>query len=498
MLTERVYLLIETAIVAVVGAALAAGWVIWRRKRPRPRAMKEYARDLVENPEYHEQAWEEHEQFIRAMEAARAATPRAPEEFPRLIADLLTHDKRRVFVAEIHLEKVAAAAEQLLLAALKDPRATWTRDDFQSVDSAPAERVAGLLARIPSRALGDRIGHLADHPEWHVRRLAAKARAALGRADDLPFILSRLSQQCEYTQEGVELAIGKGWAEPAFIDGVREWAERTALDDSLPFSMWAIKFYSEDGGSAAVDVLRSPRVLSISNNPTVHAALRQLNPPGLRQEPEVVKPLLDKALASPEPWPWNCVFGPALRALASSDPDAAARVAEEHLERPESPHHRDAIDFLREAAGLPKLHAIRPPAGMALTDAERRLVDDLVDCVIVDSEVGNGGLSQYFFNSTGGEWPSHVRALRAIGFEKGAAAVEEASRLINPEGASLERGKRIEQYAALSERQERRLDELSKLFYSDAPWLRYMLRHKELFVRVRKARREAGLDEADE
>ena len=45
----------------------------------------------------------------------------------------------------------------------------------------------------------------------------------------------------------------------------------------------------------------------------------------------------------------------------------------------------------------------------------------------------------------------------------------------------------------MSERKEKRLDELSGLFSSDAPRLRFMLRHKELFVRVRKARLEAGL-----
>ncbi|HVL14642.1 MAG TPA: DUF4375 domain-containing protein [Gemmata sp.] len=458
--------------------------------------MKEFARDLVEHPDYHAAVSEEHERFVQALDAARAATPRSPTEFPRLIDDLLSHDKRRVNVAEIHLEKVAAAAEELLLAALDDPRATWTRDD--DIESASAERVVRLLARIPSRALGDRIGHLADHPDWRVRHLAANARAALGRADDLPFVLGKLAEQCNYTQEGVELSIKQGWAEPAFITGLREWAERTALNDSLPFSLWAVSFYAERGGQAAVEALRSPRVLSVSNNRTVHVALEQLNRRGVRVEPEVVRPLLDKALASPETWPWNCVFGPALRALAASEPDAAARLAEEHLDRPESPHHRDATEFLREAAGLPEPYAVEPPAGMDLTDDERGLVTALSDCVIVYGEVCNGGLSQYFFNSSGSEWPRHVAALRAIGFEQGAAAVEEASRLIHADGASLDRDDRIAQYAALPDRREKRLDELSRLFWSYAPRVRFMLQHKALFARIREARLEAGFDKDGE
>jgi hypothetical protein len=42
-------------------------------------------------------------------------------EFPRLIDDLLSKDRRRVTLAEIRLEKVAPAAEELLLAAWDDP-----------------------------------------------------------------------------------------------------------------------------------------------------------------------------------------------------------------------------------------------------------------------------------------------------------------------------------------------------------------------------------------
>jgi hypothetical protein len=457
--------------------------------------MKQFARDLVEHPDYAEQLGEEMDRLGRALDDARAAPPPTPAEIPGLIDDLLSDDCLRSRAADTRLGKVAATAEPLLLAALDDPRATWVRaDGVDSFDGAPAERLVRLLATLPSHALGDRIGHLADHPDWRVSNPAVKARTALGRAADLPFVLGKLAEQSTDAQEGVELSIKQGWAEPAFVEGVRAWAERTALDGSLPFSYWAVGFYAEHGGPAAVEALRSPTVLSVSNNRTVHAALAQLNRRGVRVEPEVVRPLLDKALACPETWPWNCVFGPALRALAASDPAAAARVAGDHLDRPESPHHDTATEFLRESAGLPMPFAVDPHAGMALTDDERELVAALSDCELVYGEVCNGGLSQYFFNSAGGEWRRHAAALRAIGFEAGAAAVEEASRLIHPDGVSPDRTERITQYAALTERKEKRLDELSRLFYSDAPRVRFMLRHRELFVRIRQARSEAGLD----
>jgi Domain of unknown function (DUF4375) len=490
--------LLELIILVVAALTFLTVWAGWRRIRRLPRAMKQFARDLLANPEYYEQIDEEHEKLIHAQDEAELAPPPSPAEFPTLIDDLLSHDSRRVRVAKIRLEKVAAEAEPILLAALDHPSATWTTDDTLWFDSSPAGRVVSLLAKIPSRVLGQRIGHLASHPNWQVHGVAIKARVALGRADDLPFVLSRLAEQCKYAQEGVELAIEKGWAEPEFIVGVREWAEQTTQDESRPFSYWAVGFYAEHGGLSAIEFLQSPRVLSVQNNRTVQAALEQLNCRGVRIEAVVVRPLLDKSLALPKTWPWNCVFRLALRALAMSDLEEATRLAEGQIDSPEKPYLSDATDFLREIGGLPQPWEIEPPDGLELTEDERGLLNDLAYCSVVFGQVRNGGLSQYFFNSYGDQWPRDVRALRTIGFEQGAAAVEQASRLIHPTGASIERNERIAQYARLSERAEKRLDELSRLFYTDVPILRFMQRHKALFTRVRQARLEAGLDKTGE
>lgn len=476
----------------LVAAALAVVWAAWKRLSPRPRAMKQYARSLVADPDAHRELDEEYERRYALRTAALRAAENAPlltsAELPGVIADLLGTDSIRSDAAEIRIKKVLAAAEPQLLAAFDAPQATWDREkDDPGTRHAPAERVADLLAGLPSRALGDRIGHLADHPNWYVSNPATKARAALGRADQLPFVLERLAKQSEPAQKGVELAIERGWAEPAFLDGVRVWAERSALDPALPFSYWAVGFYARHGGPAALEALSSSQVLSVTNDRTVHAALEQLNRHHVRLDSRVVRPLLDAALTRTTVWPWNCTFGPALRALAVTEPGAALRVAEERLDRPDEPCHREAIEFIRNTAGLPELYDLEPPAGMELTEDERTVLGHLADCVDLYGEICNGGLSQYFFNSTGNGWRRHAAALRAIGFEAGAAAVEEAARVVHPDGASTDRGTRIAQYAALSERQEKRLDKLSRLFWSDAPRLRFMLRHRDLFARLRAA-----------
>jgi hypothetical protein len=456
--------------------------------------MKQYAQALVENPEEERRAYEEHMRLIAKMDEARDALPPTPDEFPRLIDDLLSDDPFRVRPARKRLEKVTVAAEKLLLAALDDPRATWIeeKNEVCEFSSSPAKRIVRLLDSIPSRALGERIGHLADDPRWQVANPAITARLALGRAADLSFAFTKIVDEPTPASEGVERSITMGWAEPAFVKGLIEWAERTTLDASMPFSYWAVRFYVKHGGPAALEALQSPHMLSVENDRNVHAVLDQLNRHGVRLAGEVVRPLLDKVLANPDLWPWKCMFENVLRALATTDPNSATRIADEYLDGSVSGFRDGAAEFLREAAALPR-YEVRPPEGMELTGAERGLIEALVECEEVFGEVGNGGLSQYFFNSTANRRPQHTAALQAIGFEAGAAALEEASRLIHPKGASLNREERITQYAALPNRTEKRLDKLSELFWTPAPRLRFMLRHKDLFARIRTARRAAGL-----
>ena len=234
------------------------------------------------------------------------------------------------------------------------------------------------------------------------------------------------------------MALREGWAEPAFSDEL-EKGPSGLPSRFAPVLLLGRRVLRERGGPAADEALRSPLVLSVSNNRSVHAALEQLNRLGVRLEPGWSSRYSTRRSRARKPGPGPGCFGPALRMLAASDPDGAARLAETHVDRPESPHHREAVKFLRESAGLPMPYAVEPPAVMALTDAERGLLEDLVDCWLVYAEVCNGGLSQYFFNSSGDEWPRHVEALCAIGFEEGAAAIEDAARLIHPDGANLKR-----------------------------------------------------------
>jgi hypothetical protein len=470
---------------------LGAVAIVRLRGRRKPRAMKMMARRLVSDPEYARSVSSRLAARAEAMDVAQAAPPPPYEAIPTLVQQLLCADTLEHDVARVHLEKVKIEAESALLAAFDDPRCTWKREGSHAMDSAPAERVANLLQSIPSRALGERLAELVDHSEWHVYSKAVQARAALGRPDLVPFVIQQMeagSIRQSSAEKGVALAIRHGWAQPGFIEELFAWAKETTLNPAKKHSAWAVKFFAEHGGVAAIEALQSPDVLSLENNRTIHFALEELNQRSIAVEPTLLNRFIEKSLASATQWPWQCVFRPALKSLALTHPSQALGIAESQIDNDHEQFSRAAVDFAREWHGLPETWRIDPLAAEMLSVEDRAIVARLVTCRSVFAEVANGGLSQYFFNTSGDEWPRAVEALRAIGFPEGAEALERAARIVHPDGASTNRDVRMGQYARLSEAAEAKLDEFDSLFWKadDPVTLRYMLRHRDLFQRLRE------------
>ncbi len=467
-----------------------------------PRAIKTLARRLSNEPDFGRSTSETLAKRSETLRTAETAPPPSASELPELMNQLLVNDELLNKVAMIRLAKAGGSAEELLLATLEDPRCTWDRKGLSDLTNTPWERVARQLLGIPSRRLGERVETLVDNPAWQIHSIAVQARVSLGRKELVPWVLSQLAAgdvRQDYAEKGVDMAMAEGWAEPEFVQRVLEWSKAATLDKSRKFSAWAVGFYARNGGAEAIGTLQSPEVLSLENNRTIHFVLDQLNENRVRVPEATLRPLIEKSLRS-ETWPWPHVFRPALDALAISDREAALALAESQLSRTDGPYAFGAITFIRKSNGLPRGWELIPPKGMALSEGEMKILEDLAICSDVFGEVGNGGLSQYFFNSTGDNWPTAVQSLERIGHSEGSRALSEAAHLVHPDGASTDRNVRIKQYANLSAKNEKRFDELDPVFWSkttDRVELRYMLKHKELFARLKAARLAAGIDKVE-
>lgn len=480
-------------------------WLAKRWKKPSgERAMKTFAKRVTSDPAFARSLSAELSERGRAIDEARQAPPPTDAEIPKLVEDLLSNHKLAADVADIRLEKAGLRAESALVKAMQSRKCTWVRSGTHSLDSAPAERVANRLWSMKSRKLGELIGNLWDHKDWRVLTMAIPARAAMGRAELADWMISVLgsddenaSIRHEAIEKGVERAIEMGWAEPELLRRLLEWAKADVFGTGDP-EAWAVKFYLDHGGPGAQESLLQPEVLSIDNNRTIWWVLIEFNKRGVRVPSEWLRPLIARSLLPEQPWPWPHVWKDAMIALAVAEPEEARRMAEAILDSDTHARKNDAAEFLRKHHKLPKTWYCNPDPAMRLTLAEQEVLGHVSNITEAVGQIENGGLSQYFFNSSGDNWRRDARSFRVIGDTQTADTLEKAAFMLDPAGASLNSGERRRQYAALSTEREKELESLPCGDH-EVLCLRYMIRHADLFQRVEAARvaREAKEEHRD-
>ncbi len=437
------------------------------------------------------------------IDEANSAPPPTAEEIPQLIDDLLNSDDDLHRPATIRLRKAGEIIVPFLTRALDDPRSTWTRPDNHVMSDSPMERIWNLLWPLRPRLLGERFGHLWNDADWRIFTKTIRARAAIGNAELVPWVLQLLADETHENAhmrrdavcEGLDLAIGGGWADAALIDAIVDWARENIISHNGHPLKWSIALLVSQRRDEAIALLLSEKILSLDNTRNIHFVLDELCQQQITIPAAVVRPMLDKALSATE-WPWKCTFDSALRALDRTEPKEAFELAESVLATKK--HGRIALKYLYDARGLPAAHHTDPPEDMELSEEERRYITHLSNVGEATGQIGNGGLSQYFFNSSGENWRRDQASFIAVGYPEGNEALERAAFMLAADGASLEGKVRIKQYAALSEEREKELDALSSVFYGtdwDIAKYRFMVKHAELFRRIKTARREAGLVE---
>ena len=102
---------------------------------------------------------------------------------------------------------------------------------------------------------------------------------------------------------------------------------------------------------------------------------------------------------------------------------------------------------------------------------------------LLGMELQNGGMHQYFFNSSGDLWPDALDGLQQAGFHNSAVAFKKAIEVFGSP-PSTNRADRIQQLDRFSQRNEKALyghgDEVYEGFKETNLWP-YIMRHVEIF-----------------
>jgi hypothetical protein len=101
----------------------------------------------------------------------------------------------------------------------------------------------------------------------------------------------------------------------------------------------------------------------------------------------------------------------------------------------------------------------------ALTEVERTVhLANVANC-----EIEMGSLSQFYYNSAGDAAVETVNALRAIGADRAAAALQAANGLFPGGSPARDRDRRFDELQPLTESSDKPLNELTSEFYRQQP-----------------------------
>jgi hypothetical protein len=100
----------------------------------------------------------------------------------------------------------------------------------------------------------------------------------------------------------------------------------------------------------------------------------------------------------------------------------------------------------------------------------------------LDSQVNNGGFTQYFFNSSGDNWREAVAGLEAMESKERLAILLQAVAKFGKEGPSENRGKRMEQLSRITRNNEKSFGDLDSRYYESTEnvsvlFMRYVLKN---------------------
>jgi len=320
---------------------------------------------------------------------------------------------------------------------------------------------------------------LVESPSDGVRKMAALQLASLGNSKTIP-VLNKLLEDSDgyvraYVRNGVDRALSGSRCSDEFRQAMYEsllnqcdqnW--RGAINDA-PQTVIAL-----DAARAAVD-FASPRWLS-TENPNAYHILQACNEANLLLPEDLIRRLLDHSLplaVGERCYPHEYVVAAALESLARCSGDRARPFLERALASDQQEIQESAAKGLATLAGLDDpikfvLNLMQRVGFDGLTSPQR-----VVYCgFLFDAEVCNGGIIQFFGNSSGNRAVETLEALRVLGHTEAHHALDTAMKLVGPFSREPNREMRLAAFEDRFDGLRSRFGPLESAYYSTQGLLR--------------------------
>ncbi len=335
---------------------------------------------------------------------------------------------------------------------------------------APFNRACDLLGDSPEAEAVEALSPFLSDPSEEIRKDAALAIAKTGAVTITPFIRQAFSDQDEYVRSyalmGLECALDRSGLSDSVQAGL--FPEVLGLLRGGRNAAQAAETLYRFNSAKAMDYFLSQEVFT-AESPVIHEVLRVL----ANSKASVPRNSLKSLIASLEmeelEYPKTYALGEALRLLGQQQREEDRDFIRSHATHPEEQVARGAAAGLLCSFGLEGFEqrvwdAEKRSGYESLTD-QQRLYSAVFMC---DAEVNNGGLAQYFVNSSGDRWHDALAGFKAMGFQERLTILNEAVAKFGVTGPSTDRNMRQDQLSKLYKRDDSIFDALDSRYFKSS------------------------------
>lgn len=332
---------------------------------------------------------------------------------------------------------------------------------------APFNRACNLRGDAPPTNAAALIAPFLDDPADEIRKDAALVLGTIGTQEVLTPLRKAFADPDEYVRS-------------CGLIGLQRAIENHRLDEQCARELYqdiaqlVIAGKNHDQSAAlllsidptrATDLFLSDRVFT-ATAPSLHEALEALADKRIAVPRERLLSLIADLEKSELKYPKTYALGESLRLLgqhklASDRPFLEARTSSSEPRVAAGAAAGLIASFDLEGFEQRTWDAKSTSGFSTLKPAQKQYLAVLM----YDGEVNNGGLSQYFFNSSGDHWRDALAGLAAMGFSERHTVLREAVSKFGKDGPSQDRERRQEELAKLARKNDALFDALDDRYY---------------------------------
>lgn len=351
--------------------------------------------------------------------------------------------------------------------------------EIDELPESPFNRACDLLGDSPPAEAVPVLAPFLDHSSEYIRRDAALAIAKTGAASIAPHVRKAFGDSDEFVRSaaliGLDWALGRDDLAPVVANelfpDVKRLLDKGFNDDEAADILFRFDSKNSQDYFLSAEVFRP-------DTPIIHEVLETLANHKASVPRERILALISGLEAAKLEYPRTYALGEALRLLGQQqDPKDRAFLAK-RMRHAEDRVAEGASSGLLASHGLEdfeeRMRKAEEKAGYQSLPKEQRYYTAVFRC---DAEIRNGGLAQYFSNSSGDHWKDVIAGLEAMDAAEHLKILKQALEIFGKKGPSTDRERRQDELGTLYRKNDALFDQLDTAYYEN-PEVLYALATK--------------------